>query len=322
MELSFELKEKIHGRYGIVIQAEQRLNTQDDRAVWLIKSTNSLFVLRLFSKDHPTDEAKKDLFIFSYLKKHNYPAPKLIQTLDGKDCFTWNDFTIGMSSFVEGDPGNSKKNKDTFSILGSTLAQLHNLNATDYPYESKWEPRVTIPGLLSEIKAALQTEKGKAWQDVFQEIQMGLEGIPTLSHLPQSIIHTDTWEGNLILTEPQKGVLIDWYDTGKGTSIVDVGYTIAQTCLWPSSDSSDEIYVLDDLVTAFLNSYQQTRALSEDEKNHLIWTCKFGNFGYTASEMLVKSRNGEDKEKVLQTSANWKRFDFLKQNSDFLSKFL
>lgn len=320
MEFPQEIISEIKNEYGLDIQQTLRLNLQDDRPLWKIYTDKGYFVLRLFNESHPLEEARKDLYILSYLERYNYPAPKLLKTLRGTDCFSWKNYTVGISSFVEGIPGNKKKDKETFEILGSVMAKLHMLEYKEYQYKSKWEPRVTIPGQLSESKEAINTDKGKLWQDVLEEIKDGLENIPSLSFLPQSIIHTDTWDGNLILIKQNEGILIDWYNSGTGTSIVDVGYSIAQACLWPNNELTEDIIVFEDLIKSLFKGYMQVRQLSKEEIANLIWACKFANTGYTASEMLVKLRNGEDKDKVLKTSANWKRFKFLKNHEDFLSK--
>lgn len=321
MEFPQEIISEIKNEYGLAIQQALRLNSQDDRPLWKMSTNKGNFVLRLFNESHSLEEAKKDLYILSYLEKYNYLAPKLLKTLKGTDCFSWKIYTVGVSSFVEGIPGNKKKDEETFEILGSVIAKLHMVEHKEYQYKSKWEPRVTIPGQLSEIKEAISTDKGKLWRDVLEEIKDGLESIPSLSFLPQSIIHTDTWDGNLILTNQNEGVLIDWYNSGTGTSIVDVGYSIAQACLWPKDELTEDIIVLEDLITSLFKGYTQARQLSKEEIANLIWACKFANTGYTASEMLVKLRNGEDEVKVLKTSANWKRFKFLKKHEDFLSNF-
>lgn len=321
MELPIEIVNEIKKEYGLNIQQVIRLNSQDDRPLWKILTEKVHLVLRLFNEAHPLGEAKKDLYILSYLEKYNYPAPKLIKTLKGTDCFSWENYTIAVSSFIDGRPGNEKKDIVTFEILGSVMAKLHKVEHKGYQHKSKWEPRVTIPGQLSEIKSAINTDKGKLWQQVLVEIKSGLESIPSLSSLPQSIIHTDTWDGNLILTNKSEGTLIDWYNSGIGISIVDIGYSIAQACLWPVNDLTEDIAVLEDLISSLLKGYMQIKPLSKEEITHLIWACKFANTGYTASEMLVKLRNGEDKDRVLKTSANWKRFKFIYRHPSFLSKF-
>lgn len=331
--LATDVLEIVEKEYGLSLinGSISRLNSQDDRAIWKVETNEGFVILRTFNTDHPKEEVKKDLDILKFLEENDYPAPRLIKTKKGMDfIMTQGNYRVAISSYIEGIPGNHAKTPATFKIFGAMLAKLHTLGESTkfhlYGHKSRREPSVTIPGLLTEIEVLLATDTVAEWQDILEELKQSLVSLPNFSRLPISIIHTDAWEGNLILTPEGEGILIDWYNAGLGIAIADVGYTLTQTCLWPESDNSDQIVILKDLINPFIENYQLNRKFTDQEIEYLPDAMKYANYTNTTTEILVKIRNKEDKAKVLAGSANWKKFKNLRNNPssaiDFIKELL
>lgn len=310
--LELEIKQKIENEYNIQIYSVLRLNSQEDRSVWLVRTNNHDVTLRIFSNKHLESEVEQDLNTLKFLEQHDFPAPYLINTQKGENYTKIGNFTIAFTTFVRGQV--ASKTPEVFSKLGILVARLHLLgeNNHDSPLisKSRWQPNVTVPRTLKSINNLLESEQYEMWKPVLLRIKEGLESLPSFSQLPKTIIHTDIHERNLVLSG-DNSTLIDWYDAGWGPAIVDIGYVLAQSCLWERHLDSDEIYVLEDYIESFSKAYQNIRKLSKIELDSLIWAMRFGNYSYAANAVIDAVKNDKNIDEFLKTHHDWKRFKYL-----------
>lgn len=309
------LLEEIKKRYGFAkISKPQRLNYREDRALWKIKILDKPLVIRTFSEKHCEVNIRKDLDLLKFLQGHSFPAPRLLKTLGNKDYFSWENLKIAVSTYIEGIPASTlNQHKDSiFGVLGTNLALLHLLgeltNFYPYGHVSRRAPVKIIPFYLTKLNRVIFSKKYFGWQEELLLLQRRWEELPAFSKLPHTIIHSDVCEGNLILTDEGKGVLIDWYDSGWGPAIIDVGYILAQRCLWPGVAG---VKLNSELARSFLVSYLQRRLLTKEEIDFLPEAMKFANLLQTTIEVLDKAEGLESREEFLELSENWKRFNFL-----------
>lgn len=153
----------------------------------------------------------------------------------------------------------SQPNEAQVIALASALAQLHQLGqqstlSCDNPRSIDWICNNTQQ-LLTQVEADEAAALQRALDDC-RQYQAQIEA------LPQSIIHNDLFSDNTLFNGNELSAIIDFYNAGPGTMLLDVAICVNDWC-------RDGNGFKEDLYRAFIDTYSGVRSISEEEKT--LW---------------------------------------------------
>src|SRR6266702_1933402 len=234
------------------------------RLVHHITSNEGDFILKAADESKGAAAVERDISIFEFLERHQFPAQKLLLTKTGKP-FIENDGRYWyMLSYVEGE--HPTRTPDNFRQLGELTAQLHSLE--DYTIQTSFTFAKEME--LMRERAIAQHAPEKYLQLVNQ--------LPDLSTFPTALIHTDIGMNNAIQDHSGQIYFIDWDDAGIGTRILDICFPLICGFL------SEDLHFEADNARAFYQGYLTHANLTDEERAHLFDAALFYVLMYTMDD--------------------------------------
>jgi Ser/Thr protein kinase RdoA (MazF antagonist) len=255
------------------------------------------WLLRAYQREAQTDSwlAERSAILL-FLEQTNYPAPRLICTLDhglvGRD----DGWAALMVTFIEGEmAGGSLQD---FCDIGSALARLHRLAPTLDPPAflpvppSRWQPPSKIVSWISQL-IAVAGDIPPELQRLYDFSLATLRRVLAWPNLPATILHTDCWANNAIRTPDGQLMLVDWDGAGWGPAILDLGYLLVACHAflpeWPQIIPSAE------RIGAVIAGYQHERAITPIEYDLLSDAVCFAE-AFRAAQWLAEALPGNWRE--------------------------
>ena len=249
------------------IRLGERLATKGQRQALLLQTEQGPYVLKISEPGRSEMTVRSDTGILSYLEKHGYPAPRLLQTLDGRDYLPYGDCFLHLYAYLAGQ--HPLPSKSFMEKAGRMLAQLHNLPSEAYGRESSYTPRGIVEEVRGYFQRAQQTDQCTMAEDLLDR----LDRLPSFDHLPRGLIHTDPYLVNWLEDPAGALTLIDWDDAGVGIPLLDVGYMVANLTTYPRHEAqrwgveqTGQITWREDWGRAFLAAYQEIHPLTGMER--------------------------------------------------------
>jgi Ser/Thr protein kinase RdoA (MazF antagonist) len=230
-----------------------------------------------------------------YLEQVNYPAPRLICTLDCDLMGRYDGWAALMVTFIEGEmAGGSLQD---FCDIGAALGRLHRLAPTQGSPASpvppsRWQPPGKIASWIDQLLAVADYIPPEL-QRLYDFSLATLRRVLAWPNLPATILHTDCWANNAIRTPDGQLVLVDWDGAGWGSAILDLGYLLvachASLPEWPQIIPSAE------RIGAVMAGYQQQRAITPVEYDLLNDAVCFAE-AFRAAQWLAEALPGNWRE--------------------------
>jgi len=269
--------------YGIKnIDSYQLLSGGSENTNYLIKTPIQDYVLTIV--ENKSFEKSKELAAFlDYLDANNFASSKIVLTKDGQTITSWHNKPIMIKEFLHGAISHDLS-ANLLTDLGAELAKLHTLSAPDYL------PQTVSYGIerFDEVKVYAAESCFYAW---LKETKVYIEKSMS-SNLPKSLIHSDIFCDNIIISKDGKtATIMDFEEVSYYYRIFDIGMMIIGTCRSDGALSLEKAKYL-------LKGYQQNIKLQSSEVKALQAFTTYGaaaiafwrhqNFNYVNIDTTMK----------------------------------
>jgi Ser/Thr protein kinase RdoA (MazF antagonist) len=219
---SDDLKAVLRERYGVADPAPRQLPDSWNGNVFHQSRPGSAgWVVRILDQARAAGDAQ----VLSYLEQMNYPAPRLIRTVEGLPTVSRGSQALIVTTFIPGAPADLSL--DVLYGLGQRLGHLHTI---DLPSTSG------LP--LAEMRPVTDMAKALDWLrplgpfasqefgEIYQRLLSAVGDIDTGEDLPRALIHNDAHPGNAVVTADNLPMFIDWSGAGLGQPMIDLGFLL------------------------------------------------------------------------------------------------
>ena len=242
-------------RYGIGnIQSYKVLSGGSENTNYLVEALSKSFVLTICEQKSAQD-AENLALLLNDLKLQNFSTSKLVATLKGAFTTLWNDKPVILKEFIEGTIIQDFS-EDLLLYLGRELAKLHQVNVPDYV------PRTLNYGSIErfdEVKVYAPNSSFYRW---LKNTQCYIEDYIS-PELPKSLIHSDIFYSNVIVSEDRKvATIMDFEEACYYYRVFDIGMMIVGICFEGETINHKKMKSL-------LEGYKQENKLLEIEINSL-----------------------------------------------------
>lgn len=242
-------------RYGIGnIQSYKVLSGGSENTNYLVEALSKSFVLTICEQKSAQD-AENLALLLNDLKLQNFSTSKLVATLKGAFTTLWNDKPVILKEFIEGTIIQDFS-EDLLLYLGRELAKLHQVNVPDYV------PRTLNYGSIErfdEVKVYAPNSSFYRW---LKNTQCYIEDYIS-PELPKSLIHSDIFYSNVIVSEDRKvATIMDFEEACYYYRVFDIGMMIVGICFEGEIINQKKMKRL-------LEGYKQENKLLEIEINSL-----------------------------------------------------
>ncbi|MCI5050263.1 MAG: homoserine kinase [Rickettsiales bacterium] len=218
------------------------------------------YILTIYEKRVNPDDLPFFLELMQHLATKGIHCPVPIHTKQDALLAEWQGKPLAIVSFVEGRSRNVFKKKH-LGELGKAMAQMHVASdgfglrrANDLSYDGWQEIADSIEGKLDSIQDGL----GGLVSDALARLKTEWPDA-----LPSGVIHADLFPDNVFFKQDNLSGIIDFYFACNDMFAYDLAICLNCWCFEPSGEFN--------LTKAgqMIRSYDQVRALSEEEKEAL-----------------------------------------------------
>ena len=286
MEITKDLVEKYWPLTNVVIGEKLKQIPGVERKVGVLTSAEGKFTYKIADPWKSKEALDIDLKMFDFLAVQNFKyITKLLKTKDNNNYIQIENNFIYILQFVDGK--HPDETPENYKRLGEITAELHSIK--NCPYETKFSANYIVQHNL------IDNAKKLSLPDEYLEL---VKQQPDYDQFPKTIIHSDIGPGNSIQRPDGEIILIDWDDTGVGTTILDLGYPLIQQFV------SEDLEFKEEKGRAFYQAYFKHRKLSELEMDHIFDAALFYSLFYIEF--------GDSKKR-------WERIKWALENKDKLT---
>jgi len=241
-------------RYGIQkISSYKVLIGGSENTNYVVNANDKRFVLTI-CEQKSVQEAQKLALLLNHLDCNNFNTSKLVKTVEGALTVTFNNKPVLLKKFIEGTIIQDFP-EHLLIHLGKELAKLHQIKAPDFIAN-----KVAF-GLehFDEVQVYAPESSFYKW------LVANRKYIEKYMHskLPKSLIHSDIFYNNIIVTSDLKtGTIMDFEEACYYYRVFDIGMMIVGTCC------ENKIIDLQKAVS-LLKGYQKENQLLDIEKKSL-----------------------------------------------------
>lgn len=242
---------EIAQQYDIgTIQSWKMLHGGVENTNHLIETNEQKYVLTLCERK-TVKESKLLASILEHLEQENYHTSKLIKTTTGKSISIYQTKPVLLKSFIEGRVEDNFEN-DLIFKLGKKIAKLNQLSPVsriphEFSYGLKHFPEI-YKGIenpfVDWLKEMARYIAAPIWEygDILQ----------------RTLIHGDIFTSNIVITEGENPVIMDFEEACYYYRLFDIGMAIIGTCV-------DEGQFNPNKVRHLIEGYHQESPLSQIE---------------------------------------------------------
>ena len=237
------LRTHLEERYDVHVENLQRL----DKGVYSINLRDGRrWVARVFPAGRSIAQVEGDAAILWFLEQQGFPAER---------CADANPITvlygrgILVTDFIAGSSADSSKL--SLSALGALLGRLNLVPVEDgaitreagalhHYAQNGGDPQnelIAASAFLAEIEDRIPAQN----RSLYEFLQKQITDADTCHDLPQALIHPDPVLKNILITENNNPVLIDWTGTGRGPRLASLAVLIWSCALQKGGWSSRRI---------------------------------------------------------------------------------
>jgi len=238
-------------KYGIErIQSYKILSGGSENTNYLVETLSTSLVLTI-CEQKSAEEAENLALLLNDLKHHNFSTSKLVETLKGDYTSKWNDKPVILKEFIEGTIIQDFS-EDLLLYLGKELAKLHQVKVPDYV------PKTLNYGSIDRFDEVQVYAPNSSFYTWLKNIQCYIEDYIT-PDLPKSLIHSDIFYNNVIVSEDRKvATIMDFEEACYYYRVFDIGMLIVGTC-------SEGGIINQKKIKSLLEGYQQENKLLDIE---------------------------------------------------------
>lgn len=258
-----------------------------------------------------------------HLAQQGYPAPQVVPSSTGTLVATYQDWSLLMITFVEGNAREATPEK--METLGAALGHLHTLpfpETSDKIGISWWELHAAIPFALHQFDTQAQHIPTE-WQEDYRAYLATFRYFQQRPPLASTLIHADCWAENGIRTLADEVTLIDWECAGLGTAIIDLG-TLLLHCHFDQRDTYEHQYIPDYhpdplRIAAVVKGYRRWRQPAPDELHALLEAVRFSIAWRGVWFLLLSTRTGWPAG-LQQVLRRWRRWYTISEDIACISR--
>lgn len=288
--------------YGLEFTRCQPIAGGDENSSFLLNTSNHDYVLTFYEK-RAFAEVENIALLLRHLDGHEFHTNRVLPTSQGSYVSKIQGKSFILKTWIPGETLRDTPQEDYRSI-GKSIAQLHDILAPAFlPRELRYG--------LSVMPAALEHSgdlEYEAW--LADKIDYLKDNFP--AGLPQSFIHGDLFDDNIIFHNGQFEAIIDFGDASQYHRIYDLGSVLFGACM--VNDALDFTRAAD-----VINGYQMRIVLEPGEKAAIqffavyagaaisAWHYMHTYLGLARGKRLVKYKLAADRTEHLY---NLKPLDF------------
>ncbi|HIF03332.1 MAG TPA: hypothetical protein EYQ84_08605 [Nitrospinaceae bacterium] len=220
---------------------------------YLVKSESKKYILCI-CEQKSEQEAEELAHLLNYLEAKKFNTSKIIPATNGDLTIIWKEKPVMLRSFIEGEVIKDLS-PHLLNLIGKEVAKLHQIKAPEYL------PKQLNFGIeqFANVKKYAANSEFDGWLEKVMKYMS-----PYLAlDLPQSLIHSDVFWDNVIISEDESNAsIMDFEDSTNYYRVFDLGMSIIGTC-------ADGVIINLEKVKHFLNGYQSQTQLTSDEINSL-----------------------------------------------------
>ena len=226
---------------------------------YLVKDTNTKYILRILEGDRELDEELKELTFLNALQQKGVVCPQAISTQDGNRHFLLDGKICSLFTFLAGEKV-TVINQAILKDIGYNLGMLHDLK-TEYTLNRI--KKIDIDYFYEKFKQVdLEQVLGSNHYKLIHSNYRSLDGVD-FTQLPTGIIHNDIFPDNVFVGN--KMAIIDFNDCMTAPYLIDLAIVIN---FWIKLNNFSEEEQTR-LTTHFLDSYEKIRPLTSLERQLL-----------------------------------------------------
>lgn len=217
-----------------------------------LTTSKGVYLLKICD-EKTTDELQLQISLLAHLQEHGYLTPYPIPKKNGESLHLSQDFRVIIYPFLNG--ATPQPSQCVLEQIGEALAKLHRIS----PLMELPSFPMGLSQIVPFIKEVEDTEF-KAHPFVLW-LESELEWmIPELERpLPSGILHGDLFLDNTLFDGEKMVAVIDFEEGCHDTLLIDIAMTIIGCCY------TDDHLLDEKLVNSFLDAYNATRPISDDE---------------------------------------------------------
>jgi Ser/Thr protein kinase RdoA (MazF antagonist) len=286
-------------RYGAHAATLRPLVQDDDKRLYRVEQADRpAWLLHVAPSQATPDNFRNDAAVLALLERHNYPAPRVVPTLDGAAVTECEQRPVFVTTFIAGEP--TDFSPSSLGHLGAILGRLH---ALPLPTPASAVPGAIPPARmqpgpelaaarswLAEVRDALPP----AYRARHDRLEVACRDLDPLEDLPTTLIHNDCHPGNSIRTSDGRVVLIDWDGAGRGPAVIDVGFLLVSceiTAFGPNRLPPDPARM-----AAIIDGYCRHHRLTPPELDRLPDAIRFRSLVACAGGLWRMIREGRDSD--------------------------
>ncbi len=219
-------------------------------------TTEGEFLLKVCDEKDLT-ELNMQISLLQHLHEHAYPTVYPILTKNQKPLIHETFGSVMLYPFLRGEqPQSSPK---ILAQLGKALAKLHHIPPI------KGLPRFAMG--ISQMTPFFKEVQGTqfATHPFVESLKSQLESMDSQLNapLPMGLLHGDLFLDNTLFNGDEMVAILDFEEGCYDTLLIDVGMTLIGCCYTPEHQLDVEA------AKRFLDTYNVSRPLTENEWNHL-----------------------------------------------------
>ncbi len=247
------------------------------------------WIMRVYPTPDPPsnrDQALALADILAFLEYQQYPAERIVCTIDGMLTFRIDHWQILITTYLglpiqEWQPASSTTTQTDTSTqpdlqllyqAGALLAKLHSLDLRTMNGElfnrlglQPASELAAASGWLTDIQGNLPAHL----QEEYAHLMARIQQVSRFDKCQQTIIHGDCHLGNLIVTPTNGHVFVDWEAAGRGAAVTDLGLLLS-SCVQSFNDKLNRA-----VINAIIDGYCTYRTMSQVERDLLADAIRF-----------------------------------------------
>jgi Ser/Thr protein kinase RdoA (MazF antagonist) len=279
----------VRQHYNLQDVAIKLLNMVPGKYVYQITlATGVSWILRMYQVENDQSVVFSPFAmacVLTFLEEQQYPAVRIVRSLEGEIVVGHDGWYYLMTTFVEGIPFDWSPT--AFYNLGAALGRLHALRLHG---AVRSLPRAgMLPG--GELAyAQKQLENVEALvpvnlQSRYEELLQAIISLDRLEDLSLVCIHNDCHPANSIRASGGQVQLIDWEGAGSGPALIDIGFLLASSddaFPWTPLAPSDVYHPYETRIAAVIEGYCCYHTLTPIELERLPDALRFRSLVYGA----------------------------------------
>lgn len=308
------LSKLISQHYRVQVDTLQQLPSATGKLIYRVGLTHGTsWILHLATTN---DQAMLNELgqLLRFFEEVNYPAERVIPTIEGAMFATVGDRTLFMTTYLSGTP--LDYSPTSFALLGMALGRLHALKPmlTYTPPQAGMLPAGELAFARQQL-ASIEHAVPDYALNQYQWLDTALSSITYGSDLPVTLIHNDCHPANALLNSPGQATLLDWEGAGMGPASIDVGFLLTNCdgkAPWdPITEASFQAE--DTLIHTAIEGYCLHHHLALAELDYLPDAIRFRSLVFGTVSFVKAIKRHED---IAFSQQWWRRYTLAEEIAD------